>query len=43
MGVLANGGNLLQVSPFVQKIIIGAIIVLAVTADEARRRRAAGH
>lgn len=43
MGVLANGGNLLQVSPFVQKIIIGAIIVLAVTADEARRRRAPGH
>jgi len=39
MGVLANGGNLLQVSPFVQKIIIGAVIILAVTADEVRRRQ----
>jgi ribose transport system permease protein len=39
MGVLANGGNLLQVSPFVQKIVIGTIIILAVTADDMRRRR----
>lgn len=39
MGVLANGGNLLQISPFIQKIIIGAVIVLAVTFDEFQRRR----
>jgi ribose transport system permease protein len=39
MGVLANGGNLLQISPFIQKIVIGAIIVLAVTFDEFQRRR----
>jgi ribose transport system permease protein len=39
MGVLANGGNLLQISPFIQKIVIGAVIVLAVTFDEFQRRR----
>jgi len=39
MGVLANGGNLLQISPFIQKIVIGAVIVLAVTFDEYQRRR----
>jgi ribose transport system permease protein len=39
MGVLANGGNLLQISPFIQKIIIGAVIVMAVTFDEFQRRR----
>ena len=39
MGVLANGGNLLQISPFIQRIIIGAVIVLAVTFDEYQRRR----
>jgi ribose/xylose/arabinose/galactoside ABC-type transport system permease subunit len=39
MGVLANGGNLLQVSPFIQKIVIGMVIILAVTADTLRRRR----
>lgn len=38
MGVLANGGNLLQISPFIQKIVIGAVIVLAVTFDEFQRR-----
>lgn len=39
MGVLANGGNLLQISPFIQRIVIGAVIVLAVTFDEFQRRR----
>ncbi len=39
MGVLANGGNLLQISSFIQKTIIGAVIVLAVTFDEFQRRR----
>ncbi len=39
MGVLANGGNLLQISPFIQKIVIGAVIVMAVTFDEFQRRR----
>jgi ribose transport system permease protein len=41
MGVLANGGNLLGISPFTQQIIIGAVIVLAVTFDEFQRRRLA--
>jgi ribose transport system permease protein len=39
MGVLANGANLLGISSFVQQIVIGAVIVLAVTFDEAQRRR----
>ena len=39
MGVLANGGNLLQISPFIQIFVIGAVIVLAVTFDEYQRRR----
>lgn len=39
MGVLANGGNLLQISPFIQKIVIGSIIILAVTFDEYQRRK----
>jgi ribose transport system permease protein len=39
MGVLANGANLLGISSFVQQILIGAVIVLAVTFDEAQRRR----
>jgi len=39
MGVLANGGNLLQISPFIQRIVIGSVIVLAVTFDEFQRRR----
>jgi ribose transport system permease protein len=39
MGVLANGANLLGISPFVQQIIIGAVIVVAVTFDEFQRRR----
>ncbi len=39
MGVLANGGNLLQISHFIQKIVIGTVIILAVTFDEFQRRR----
>jgi len=39
MGLLSNGCNLLGISPFVQQVIIGAVIVLAVTFDEYQRRR----
>jgi ribose transport system permease protein len=39
MGVLANGANLLSISSFTQQIVIGAVIVLAVTFDEFQRRR----
>jgi ribose transport system permease protein len=39
MSLLNNGCNLLGISPFVQQILIGGIIVLAVAADELRRRK----
>jgi ribose transport system permease protein len=39
MGVLSNGANLLGIPSFTQQIIIGAVIVLAVTFDEFQRRR----
>jgi ribose transport system permease protein len=39
MGVLANGANLLGISSFTQQIVIGAVIILAVTFDEFQRRR----
>ncbi|MCI0662646.1 MAG: ABC transporter permease [Acidobacteria bacterium] len=39
MGILANGGNLLQITPFIQKIVIGAVIIIAVTFDEFQRRQ----
>jgi ribose transport system permease protein len=39
MGVLSNGANLLGISPFTQQVVIGAVIVLAVTFDEFQRRR----
>jgi ribose transport system permease protein len=39
MGVLANGANLLGISSFAQQVVIGAVIVLAVTFDEFQRRR----
>ena len=42
MGVLANGANLLGISSFTQQIVIGAVIVLAVTFDEFQRRRLEG-
>ena len=39
IGVLRNGLNLLSVSPFLQQVVIGAVIVLAVTAETFRKRR----
>jgi ribose transport system permease protein len=39
MGVLANGSNLLGIKPFTQQIIIGAVIILAVTFDEYQRKK----
>ncbi len=40
MGLLANGSDLLGISPFWQQVIIGVIIILAVSADELRKRKA---
>jgi len=39
MGVLANGANLLGISSFAQQVVIGAVIILAVTVDQFQRRR----
>jgi ribose transport system permease protein len=39
MGLLSNGSDLLGVSPYLQQAIIGAVIILAVTLDEVRKRR----
>lgn len=39
MGLLANGSDLLGISPYLQQAIIGAIIILAVAVDELRKRR----
>jgi ribose transport system permease protein len=39
MGVLRNGLNLLGVSSFVQQLVIGAVIILAVLMDTAFKRR----
>jgi ribose transport system permease protein len=39
IGVLRNGLNLLNVSPFLQQVIIGLVIVLAVGAETLRRKR----
>ena len=41
MGLLSNGCNLLGISPFLQQVIIGAVIILAVSFDEFQRRRTA--
>ena len=41
MGLLSNGSDLLGISPYVQQAIIGAVIILAVTVDELRKRREA--
>jgi ribose transport system permease protein len=38
IGVLHNGLNLVGISPFVQQIVVGAVIALAVTFDTLRRR-----
>ncbi len=39
IGFLRNGLNLLHVSPFVQQVVIGVVIALAVAADTMRNRR----
>ena len=39
MGLIRNGTNLLGISPFVQRIIIGVVIVAVVGMDELRRLR----
>ena len=39
IGVLRNGLNLLQVSPFVQQLVVGFVIVLAVAAEAFRERK----
>lgn len=39
IGVLRNGLNLLGVSPFIQQVVIGVVIALAVTLDTLRRRQ----
>jgi ribose transport system permease protein len=39
MGLLSNGSDLLGISPYVQQAIIGAVIILAVTVDELRKRK----
>lgn len=41
MGLLSNGADLLNISNYWQQVIIGAVIILAVTLDEFRKRRAA--
>ncbi len=38
IGVLHNGLNLVGVSPFIQQIIVGAVIAIAVAFDSLRRR-----
>ncbi|HYZ85795.1 MAG TPA: ABC transporter permease, partial [Bryobacteraceae bacterium] len=40
MGLLSNGSDLLGISPYLQQAIIGAVIILAVTVDEFRKRKA---
>lgn len=38
IGVLRNGLNLLSVSPFMQQVVIGPVILLAVAAETFRKR-----
>lgn len=40
MGVLSNGLDLLNISPFWQKVVLGLVIIGVVTLDTWRRRRA---
>ena len=40
MGLLSNGCDLLGINPYWQQVIIGAVIILAVSVDELRKRRA---
>lgn len=39
MGLLANGSDLLGITPYVQQAIIGAVIIAAVALDELRKRK----
>jgi ribose/xylose/arabinose/galactoside ABC-type transport system permease subunit len=39
MGVLRNGLNLLGVSSFVQQIVIGSVIIIAVLVDMALKKQ----
>ncbi|MDQ6664461.1 MAG: ABC transporter permease, partial [Acidobacteriota bacterium] len=39
MGLLSNGSDLLSISNYVQQVIIGAVIILAVSVDELRKRK----
>jgi ribose transport system permease protein len=39
IGLLRNGLNLLGVSPFIQSILIGLVIALAVMGDALRRKQ----
>jgi ribose transport system permease protein len=39
MGLLSNGSDLLGINPYWQQAIIGAVIILAVTFDELRKRK----
>jgi len=39
MGLLSNGSDLLGISNYVQQVVIGAVIIIAVTVDEVRKRR----
>jgi ribose transport system permease protein len=41
MGLLSNGSDLLGISNYVQQVVIGAVIILAVAVDELRKRRVA--
>jgi ribose transport system permease protein len=38
IGVLRNGLNLVSVSPYVQKIVIGIVIVASVFLDKIKRK-----
>jgi ribose transport system permease protein len=40
IGVLRNGLSLMSVSPFVQQVVIGVVIALAVMLDVLRRKEA---
>lgn len=41
MGLLSNGSDLLGINPYLQQTLIGGAIIIAVTIDELRKRRAA--
>lgn len=43
LGVVYNGLNLLNVSPYVQPAVTGAVILIAVAGDQVSRRRSASH